>query len=73
MEILNDEKVWNEIADCLCEIQEGADSHYSEMKNGTIGKMFIKQQTDQILTIIALKVFPKYIEQMKKDLKLTNI
>ena len=66
MKILNDEKVWTEIADILASIQNGEGAHYLELYG--IEKAFIEQETDRILTIIALKVFPKYLEKMRIDL-----
>lgn len=66
MKILNDEETWKEIANELAEISGGADCKYDELHG--IEKAFIAQQTDRILTIIAIKVFPKYLERMKRDL-----
>ena len=68
MEILKDRETWLEVANELCEISVGADERYEDMPDGTIQKAFVAQQTDRILTIIALKVFPKYLEKMKKEL-----
>ena len=61
MKVLNDIKVWTEIADVLTEIQNGCEVKYSELRG--IEKAYIKQETDRILTIVALKVFPKYLEK----------
>lgn len=66
MEILNDKETWTEIANVLAGIQNGADAQYEELQ-GT-EKAFIKQETDSILTIVALKIFPRYLEKMKVDL-----
>ena len=65
--ILKDMEVWLEIADILTSIQNGDDAKYHELHG--VERAFIEQETDRILTIIALKVFPKYLERMKKDIK----
>ncbi len=66
MKILNDQKTWEEIADILAAIQNGAETKYSELQG--IEKAFIAQETDAILVIVALKIFPKYLKKMKDDL-----
>lgn len=65
MQILQDKQTWMEVANILAEIQNGTEAKYEELHG--VERAFIEQETNRILTVIALKVFPKYLEKVEQS------
>lgn len=61
MKVLNNIETWIEIADILAGISNGADAKFSQLSGAE--RAFIEQETNRVLAIIALKVFPKYLQK----------
>lgn len=66
MEVLKDKETWTEVANVLTEVLTADQNKFEELKG--VERAYIQQETDRLLTIVALKIFPKYLEQMKRDL-----